>query len=404
MSRIVIVGGGLAAGTAVTSLREKGYDDEVVLFTDEQHVPYERPPLSKAYLMGKDPAEKAHVQASEWYRDNHVDLRTGTTVSAVDPSAHTVTAGGETVSFDRLLLATGARPRHLALADDSGAPVTYLRTLDDSTALREELQPGRRIVIIGGGWIGLEVASAAREAGSEVVVLEALEKPLLRVLGPEVADIFAGLHTEHGVDLRTGVQVTAIDRDGTVTLGDGATVAADHLVVGVGVSPVTELAEAAGLTLDNGIRVDAQLRTSAADVFAAGDVANADHPVLGHPIRVEHWDTAIKHGRVAAANLMGGSEPADALPYFFTDQYDFGMEYVGNPGPEGYDRVVVRGHRDGDRVFTAWWLRGDLVVAGMQANDWDAIGEVRRLVGQHVDTAGLEDEAASLGEVRILGT
>ena len=404
MSRIVIVGGGLAAGTAVTSLREKGYDDEVVLFTDEQHVPYERPPLSKAYLMGKDPAEKAHVRASEWYRDNHVDLRTGTTVSAVDPSAHTVTAGGETVSFDRLLLATGARPRHLALADDSGAPVTYLRTLDDSTALREELQPGRRIVIIGGGWIGLEVASAAREAGSEVVVLEALEKPLLRVLGPEVADIFAGLHTEHGVDLRTGVQVTAIDRDGTVTLGDGATVAADHLVVGVGVSPVTELAEAAGLTLDNGIRVDAQLRTSAADVFAAGDVANADHPVLGHPIRVEHWDTAIKHGRVAAANLMGGSEPADALPYFFTDQYDFGMEYVGNPGPEGYDRVVVRGHRDGDRVFTAWWLRGDLVVAGMHANDWDAIGEVRRLVGQHVDATGLEDEATSLGEVRILGT
>jgi 3-phenylpropionate/trans-cinnamate dioxygenase ferredoxin reductase subunit len=404
MTRIVIVGGGLAAGTAVTSLREGGFDGEIVLFADEPHVPYERPPLSKSYLMGKDPAEKAHVQAREWYDDHHVDLRTGTHVTAVDPGGHTVTAGDETVSFDRLLLATGARPRHLAIADDSGAPVTYLRTLDDSTALREQLQPGKRVVIIGGGWIGLEVASAAREAGSEVVVLEALEKPLLRVLGPEVADIFAGLHTEHGVDLRTGVQVTGIAGDGTVTLGDGSTVAADQLVVGVGVAPVTELAEAAGLTVDNGIRVDAQLRTSAPDVFAAGDVANADHPVLGHPIRVEHWDTAIKHGRVAAANLAGGSEDADALPYFFTDQYDFGMEYVGNPGPEGYDRVVVRGHRDGDRVFTAWWLRGDLVVAGMQANDWDAIGDVRRLVGQHVDAAGLEDEATPLGEVRILGT
>jgi 3-phenylpropionate/trans-cinnamate dioxygenase ferredoxin reductase subunit len=404
MTRIVIVGGGLAAGTAVTSLREGGFDGEIVLFADEPHVPYERPPLSKSYLMGKDPAEKAHVQAREWYDDHHVDLRTGTPVTAVDPRGHTVTAGDETVSFDRLLLATGARPRHLGIADDSGAPVTYLRTLDDSTALREQLQPGKRVVIIGGGWIGLEVASAAREAGSEVVVLEALEKPLLRVLGPEVADIFAGLHTEHGVDLRTGVQVTGIAGDGTVTLGDGSTVAADHLVVGVGVAPVTELAGAAGLTVDNGIRVDAQLRTSAPDVFAAGDVANADHPVLGHPVRVEHWDTAIKHGRVAAANLAGGSERADALPYFFTDQYDFGMEYVGNPGPEGYDRVVVRGHRDGDRVFTAWWLRGDLVVAGMQANDWDAIGDVRRLVGQHVDAAGLEDEATPLGEVRILGT
>ncbi len=404
MSRIVIVGGGLAAGTAVTSLRENGHDDEIVLFADEQHVPYERPPLSKAYLMGKDPAEKAEVKSRQWYDDNKVDLRTGTPVTAVDPAGHTVTAGGEAVPFDKLLLATGARPRHLAIADDSGAPVTYLRTLDDSTALREKLQSGSRIVIIGGGWIGLEVASAAREAGCEVVVLEALEKPLLRVLGPEVADIFAGLHIEHGVDLRTGAQVTGIAGDGTVTLGDGSTVTADHLVVGVGVAPVTGLAEAAGLTVDNGIRVDAQLRSSAPDVFAAGDVANADHPVLGHPIRVEHWDTAIKHGRVAAANLMGGSEVADALPYFFTDQYDFGMEYVGNPGPEGYDRVVVRGHRDGDRVFTAWWMRGDQVVAGMHANDWDAISEVRRLVGAHVEADQLADEATALGEVRILGT
>ncbi|HET8562065.1 MAG TPA: FAD-dependent oxidoreductase [Marmoricola sp.] len=402
--RIVIVGGGLAAGTAVSSLREQGHDGEIVLFTDEPHVPYERPPLSKSYLMGKDPADKAQVQSRQWYDDNKVDLRTGTRVTAIDPSGHTVSAGSSTVGYDRLLLATGARPRHLDLADDSGAAVTYLRTLDDSTALRERLRPGNRIVVIGGGWIGLEVASAARAAGCDVVVLEALEQPLVRVLGTEVAEIFAGLHREHGVDLRTGVQVTGVSGDGTVTLGDGTTVPSDHLVVGVGVVPATELASAAGLAVDNGVRVDAQLRTSAPDVFAAGDVANADHPVLGHPIRVEHWDTAIKHGRVAAANLLGGSESADALPYFFTDQYDLGMEYVGNPGPEGYDRVVVRGHRDGDRVFTAWWLRGDLVVAGMHANDWDAIAEVRRLVGNRVDVAGLEDDATALGEVRILAT
>ncbi|HET8604486.1 MAG TPA: FAD-dependent oxidoreductase [Marmoricola sp.] len=402
--RIVVVGGGLAAGTAVTSLRERGHEGEILVLAEEPHVPYERPPLSKGYLMGKDPAEKAQVQPAEWYDDHGVDLRTGTPVTALDPGAHTVTAGGETIPFDRLLLATGARPRHLALADDSGAPVTYLRTLDDATGLKQRLDAGGRIVVIGGGWIGLEVAAAAREAGCEVVVLEALEQPLVRVLGAEVAGIFAGLHREHGVDLRTGVQVSGIDKDGNVTLGDGSTLAADHLVVGVGVEPVTDLASAAGLTVDNGIRVDAQLRTSAPDVLAAGDVANADHPVLGHPVRVEHWDTAIKHGKVAAANLLGGDEVADALPYFFTDQYDFGMEYVGHPGPEGYEKVVVRGHRDGDRIFTAWWLRGDRVVAGMHANDWDAIDEVRRLVGTRVDVASLADEATALGEVRILGT
>ncbi len=398
---IVVVGGGLAAGTAVTELRSSGYDGPLVLVTDEEHVPYERPPLSKAYLMGKDPAEKAAVNPPEWYAEHEVDLRVGTRVESIDLAGRTVRIREDDLAYDQLLLATGARPRHLGLADASGVPITYLRTLDDSTHLREQLQPGRRIAIIGGGWIGLEVASAAREAGAEVVVLEALELPLVRVLGPEVAAVFAELHRDHGVDLRTEVEVRAIDAAGDgarLTMGDGSTLECDHLVVGVGVSPNVELAEAAGLSVDNGVRTDAHLRTSDPHVFAAGDVANIDHPVLGHPIRVEHWDTAIKHGKVAAANLRGGDAVADALPYFFTDQYDFGMEYVGNPGPEGYDDVVVRGDRDG-RVFTAWWLRGDLVVAGMHANDWDAIEHVRRLVGQHVDGPTLRDESLALADV-----
>src|SRR4051794_3325371 len=384
---IVLVGGGLAAGTAVRELRTQGYDGPLVLFAAEPHAPYERPPLSKGYLMGNDALEKAFVNDADWYAEHDVDLRTGVAVESVDVSERTLRAGGGELAWSGLLLATGAAPRHLALADDSGVPVHYLRTMDDSTALKAHLVEGARIGIIGGGWIGLEVASAARRAGAEVVVLEALDQPLLNVLGPEVAALFAQLHREQGVDVRTGVKVEEISAgsDGTaIGLAGGDALTVDRLVVGVGVTPVTDLATTAGIAVDNGILVDSGLRTSADGVFAAGDVANVDHPVLGHRLRVEHWDTAIKHGTVAATNLLGGHAVADHLPYFFTDQYDLGLEYVGNPGPDGFDRVVITGDTDGPvehRTFRVWWLRGDLVVAGMHVNDWDAIDRVRELVG-----------------------
>jgi 3-phenylpropionate/trans-cinnamate dioxygenase ferredoxin reductase component len=380
---IVVVGGGLAAGTLVTQLRERGHEGPVVLFTDEVHTPYERPPLSKDLLLGKGEPADAAVHEREWYAEHEIDLRTGTAVTAIDREGRRVQAGDEWLDYDTLVLATGARPRRLAMADDSGATVVYLRTLDDSLALREHLTEGNRIGIIGGGWIGLEVASAARQHGAEVTVLESLDLPLLRVLGPDVAQVFADLHREHGVDLRTGVQVSAITPNAggaTVTLGDGGTIHVDVLVVGVGVEPNTDLAEASGLAVDNGIRTDSHLRTADEHVFAIGDVANADHPVLGRPLRVEHWDTAIQHGKTLAATLAGTPTEATALPYFFTDQYDLGMEYVGNPGPEGYDRVVLTGDVPGRR-FRAWWVRGDRVVAGMHVNDWDATDEIRRVVG-----------------------
>jgi 3-phenylpropionate/trans-cinnamate dioxygenase ferredoxin reductase subunit len=380
---IVVVGGGLAAGPLVTQLRERGHDGPVVLLTEEAHPPYERPPLSKDLLLGKGEPEDAAVHERAWYADHGVDLRTGTAVTAIDLTERRVEAAGEWLDYDTLVLATGARPRHLAMADESGVPVVYLRTLDDSLALRAHLTEGNRIGIIGGGWIGLEVASAARQRGAEVTVLESLDLPLLRVLGPDVARVFADLHREHGVDLRTGVEVTAITPSGdgaTVALGDGRALDVDLLVVGVGVQPATDLAEAAGLEVDNGIRTDSRLRTADEHVYAIGDVANVDHPVLGHPLRVEHWDTAIQHGKVLAATLTGTPAEASALPYFFTDQYDLGMEYVGNAGPEGYDRVVLTGDVPG-RVFRAWWLRGATVVAGMHVNDWDAIDEIRRVVG-----------------------
>ena len=392
---IVLVGGGLATGTAVRELRSQGYTGDLVVIAGESHPPYERPPLSKGYLLGNEPAEKALVNAESWYAEHDVDLRTGVTVEAVDPDGRTLRAGGDELAWTGLLLATGAAPRRFALADDSGAPVHYLRTLDDSTALKARLEPGARIGIIGGGWIGLEVASAAQQAGAEVVVLEALEQPLLNVVGPEVGALFAQLHREKGVDVRTGVRITEIthDSDGaTIRSADEDTLVVDRLVVGVGVAPVAELAAGAGIAVDNGVLVDAGLHTSAPGVLAAGDVANVDHPVLGHRLRVEHWDTAIKHGTVAATNLLGGSAVADHLPYFFTDQYALGLEYVGHPGPDGFDRVVVTGDTEGPvegRVFRVWWMRGNRVVAGMHVNDWDAIDRVRELVGTEADDAAL---------------
>src|SRR3954452_11518361 len=268
---ILLVGGGLAAGTAARELRSQGYTGDLVVIAGEAHPPYERPPLSKGYLLGNEPAEKTLVNQESWYAEHDVDLRTGVTVESLDSGARTLRAGGEDLEWTGLLLATGATPRHLGLADDSGAPVHYLRTLEDSTELKARLQSGARIGIIGGGWIGLEVASAARQADCEVVVLEALDQPLRNVLGPEVGALFAQLHREQGVDVRTGVRIEEIsgkDSQGaTIGLAGGDTLTVDRLVVGVGVAPLADLASDAGISVDNGILVDAGLHTSAPGVY-----------------------------------------------------------------------------------------------------------------------------------------
>jgi 3-phenylpropionate/trans-cinnamate dioxygenase ferredoxin reductase subunit len=348
--------------------------------------------------------DAALVHPEDWYAEHAVDLHTSTPVTAIDPEARTVTANGETTPYSALVLATGSRARHLPLADDAGAEVHYLRQWDDAERLRAALTDGSRLAIIGGGWIGLEVASAARKHGVEVTILEMAPQPLHAVLGDEVASLFADLHRAHGVDLRTGVTIGAIRRaaDGGVEIDvDGDTVTVDRLVVGVGAVPDVSLAEAAGITVENGVRTDSRLRTSAADVYAAGDVANADHPVLGRPLRVEHWDTAIQHGKVVAAHIRGRDTAHDPVAYLFTDHVDRGLEYVGHPGPAGVDRVVVRGTTGGDDggQLTAWWLRDGTVVAGMHANDWDAIGDVRRIVGTRVDADVLRDESRELKDL-----
>ena len=354
-------------------------------------------------MLDKGPLANALVHPEDWYAAHRVDLHTRRrSPRSTRPATRSPRAGNDT-TYSSLVLATGSRARHLPLADDSGAEVHYLRQWDDAERLRAALTEGSRLGIVGGGWIGLEIASAARQHGVEVVILEMAPQPLHAVLGDEVATIFADLHRAHGVDLRTGVKIDAIrgTDNGAEVVVDGETVTVDRLLVGIGAAPDVSLAEAAGLTVDNGIRTDARLRTSADGVYAIGDVAYADHPVLGHPLRVEHWDTAIQHGKVLAQNLLGHPTDHDALPYFFTDQYDLGMEYVGNPGPEGFDRVVVRGTPntdDGGHVHRLVAARAGTVVAGMHVNDWDAIDHVRRIVGTEVDADRLADDGVDLAD------
>jgi 3-phenylpropionate/trans-cinnamate dioxygenase ferredoxin reductase subunit len=406
---IVVVGGGLAAGTLVTKLRERGHEGPIVLLTDEAHPPYERPPLSKDLLLGKAEPTDAHVHEQAWYDEHDVDLRTSTAVTAIDREGRRVQAGGEWLGYDTLVLATGARPRHLALADDSGVPVTYLRTIDDSLALRERLTKGTRVGIIGGGWIGLEVASAARQHDAEVVVLESLDLPLLRVLGPEVAQVFADLHREHGVRFHFGARLTEITgQDGmvlAVQTDDGEEHPAHDVLAAIGAAPRTALAEAAGLELADraaggGIAVDSSLRTSDPDIYAAGDVANAQHPLLGGRLRVEHWANALNGGPVAARAMLGQDVVYDRVPYFFTDQYDLGMEFSGHAAPGTYDQVLARGDV-GKRQFIAFWLSDGRVLAGMNVNVWDVTDPIQQLIrsGRQIDPDRLSDPSVPLSEL-----
>jgi NADPH-dependent 2,4-dienoyl-CoA reductase/sulfur reductase-like enzyme len=399
--RVVIVGGGLAAANAVEELRTQGHEGEIDVFGAEPHRPYNRPPLSKGLLLGSEEESSIFVHDEEWYADQSVALHLGSTVTGLDLDRSRIHVGSEEVGYDRLLIATGSTPRRLAAADDNGGTVAYLRTLEDSLALKAAFGPGTRVAIVGAGWIGLEAAAAARAAGSEVTVVESLELPLLRVLGPEVAATFAELHRSHGVDLRLGATIDGFSTDGSggsvVRLEDGAEITADLVVVGIGVLPNDGLAGEAGLAVDNGILVDEWLRSTNPQVYAAGDVANHLHPELGRRIRVEHWDTAIEQGKVVARNMLGGDEAYTRLPYFFTDQYELGMEYVGNVGPDGYDDVILRGDPAGQ--FTAFWLRAGHVLAGMHVNDWDAIDPIRALVGKVVKPDLLRDESRDLADL-----
>lgn len=399
---IAIIGGGLAGAKAAEALRDNDFDGHVVLFSAEDHLPYERPPLSKEYLAGKKKLDDFTVDPAAWYRDRNVDLRLGTEVTAVDAAAHTLALpDGTTVGYDKLLLATGSSSRRPSIPGSDAAGVHYLRTFDDAAALSAALTPGSTLAIVGGGWIGLEVAAGARGRDVNVTVVEAAHLPLLAALGAEVGEVFAQLHREHGVDLRLDQSVQEITTEhGTATglrLGDGSTVAADAVLIAVGAAPNIGLAENAGLATGNGgVLVDASLRSSDPDIYAVGDIAAAQHPFFGTRIRTEHWANALKQPAVAAAGMLGKHAEYAELPYFFTDQYDLGMEYVGH-APE-YQRMVFRGDVAG-REFVAFWLDADnRVLAGMNVNVWDVLDDVKALIrsAAPVDPERIADPAQPL--------
>ncbi|MEN3536879.1 FAD-dependent oxidoreductase [Microbispora sp. ZYX-F-249] len=390
--RFVIVGAGLAGAKAAEALREQGFDGRITLIGAEPHRPYERPPLSKGCLTGSTDRAGVFVHQDGWYAEHDVEVLLGVAATGLDRGAHRVElADGGAIEYDKLLLATGARPRRPPIPGARAPHVRYLRRIEDCESLRDVLGSVSRMAVIGAGWIGLEVTAAARRAGVAVTVLEAARLPLLRVLGPEAAQVFAGLHRDHGVDLRLGVTVSEITPSG-VRLGDGGEIAADAVLVGVGAEPEVELALRAGLHVDNGVVVDATLRTGDPDIVAAGDVANAYHPLLGRHVRVEHWANALKQPAVAAAAMLGRDAVYEELPYFYTDQYDLGMEYVGHVEPGGYDQVVFRGDVAA-RKFIAFWLKGDRVLAGMNVNVWDVVEPIKRLIraGTPVTSHALAD-------------
>lgn len=402
----LIIGGGLAGAKAAEALRDNDFDGSIILFGAESALPYERPPLSKDYLLGKAAPPDFTVHDTQWFREHDVDLRLGTEVRTIDPAAHAVGFDeGRHEHYDKLLLATGSRPRRLDIPGADADGVYVLRTVADADALLSALQTGQRLAIIGAGWIGLEVAAAARSRDLAVTVIENAELPLLKALGRENAEVFAGLHTGHGVDFRFGATVEGITTTAGgpasgVRLGDGSTVSADAVLIAVGAEPNLGLAERAGLDIvDGGLAVDASLRTSDADIYAVGDIVAAQHPLYGNRIRTEHWANAKKQPAVAVAGMLGKPGVYDELPYFYTDQYDLGMEYVGH-APH-YEAVVFRGDVDG-REYTSFWLdEKDRVLAGMNVNIWEGLDDIKALIrsGAKIDRQKLTDPKVPLAEL-----
>jgi 3-phenylpropionate/trans-cinnamate dioxygenase ferredoxin reductase component len=380
----VIVGASLAGAIAAQTLRAEGFTGRITLIGDEPHRPYERPPLSKGYLLGKTAREKVFVHPAGWYAEHDVDLRLGTAATRIDRDAHSVTLADKTqLGYDALLLATGSTPRVLRLPGGDLHGVRYLRRLEDSEQIKSAFNQRPKVVIIGAGWIGLETAAAARASGLEVTVLEQGELPLLRVLGRDVAQIFAEVHRDAKVDLRCGVQVSRIMGTGGhvtgVELVDGVRLDADLVLVGVGITPNVDLAEGSRLEIDNGILVDDHLQTPDPAIYAAGDVANAYHPLLRRHLRVEHWANARRQGAIAARAMLGQEAVYDRLPYFFSDQYDLGMEYTGYVEQERFDQIVFRGDVP-DREFIAFWMSHGRVLAGMNVNIWDVADPIEKLI------------------------
>jgi 3-phenylpropionate/trans-cinnamate dioxygenase ferredoxin reductase subunit len=402
----VIVGGGLAGARAAEAIRAEGFDGRVVIVAGEDEFPYIRPPLSKEYLLGKAERDSIFVHPNAWYAEQKIDVLRNGAASALSPDRHELTLhDGQTLHYDKLLLATGAAARRYPGPGGDLAGVHHLRTAADSALLREALESGaRRVVIVGAGWIGLEVASAARQYDNDVTVLGRESVPLNLIVGDQVGSVFANLHRSNGVDLRMSVGVKDIVGDGNrvtgVMLDTGEVVPADVVVVGIGAVPQTQLAKEAGLDVGNGIVVDASFRTTDADIYAVGDVANVFHPVLGHGIRIEHWANAENAGTAAGRSMAGAEVSYDEIPYFYTDQFDLGMEYSGYGDLTKDADVVIRGDLAA-REFIAFWVVDSRVVAGMNVNVWDVNETVQKFIRTRVrvDPTQLADESIALDDL-----
>jgi 3-phenylpropionate/trans-cinnamate dioxygenase ferredoxin reductase subunit len=398
----VIVGAGLAGAKAAETLRTEGFDGRVVLVGAEPERPYERPPLSKGYLRAETARDEAHVHDEAFYRVHDIDLLTGTVASGIDATAsEVVLTGDQRLRFDRLLLTTGAVPRRLTIPGADLDGVHYLRDLRDADLLRERLAAGGRVAVVGAGWIGAEVAASARQMGNDVTVIGPGSVPLERVMGERVGAVYRDLHLDHGVTFALGTGVDAFEGHGrveAVRTRDQQVIGCDVVVVGIGVKPDTALAEQAGLTVDDGVVVDQRLRSSVPTIFAAGDVANAYHPLYARHVRVEHWANALNQGPAAARSMLGTGEPYARVPYFFSDQYDLGMEYSGLA--QGTDEVVFRGD-PASREFIAFWLHDGVVAAAMNANVWGVTDVLQGLTRSRarVEPARLADPSVALADL-----
>jgi 3-phenylpropionate/trans-cinnamate dioxygenase ferredoxin reductase subunit len=398
----VIVGAALAGAKAAEELRQQGFDGRLVLIGSESELPYERPPLSKEYLRGESKREDMQVHDEAFYRDGKIELMLDATATAIDPTGGLVhLEDGEPIKFDALLLTTGASPRRLNLPGHELDGIHYLRTITDSEAIRAKLETGGHVAVIGGGWIGSEIAASAREKGLEVTMIADQDLPNAQVFGREIGQFYRDVHAKHGVELVFGDGAAAFGGNGTVSsvrTVSGRVVDCDFVVVGAGAIPNIELAQQAGLVVDNGIVVDSHLRSSAPNVYAAGDVANAWHPFYEQRIRIEHWGNALKQGPAAARSMLGSDEEYQLLPYFFSDQYDVGMEYAGRADPN--DEVVFRGDRNAAE-FIAFWLRDGRITAGMNVNIWDVTDQIQALIRsrKQFDPAVLTDPNIPLGSL-----
>lgn len=398
----VIVGASLAGAKAAEELRKRGFEGRVELIGTEAERPYERPPLTKDYLRGESDRESAFVHETDFYAQHEISLLTGTTVAAIDPNMGSVSLqDGRVLGYDRLLLATGAEPRRITVPGAELDGIHYLRTLADCEALQDRLGASSHVAVVGAGWIGSEFAASARQGGHEVTLIDPTPLPNERIFGPEIGAFYRDLHSRHGIELALGEGVESFEGDEALArlrTSSGRVLDCDLAVVGIGVIPRVELAANAGLEIDNGIVVDEALQSSAAGIYAAGDVASAWHPFYGEQIRVEHWSNAINQGAAAARSMLGESVSYDHIPYFFSDQYEVGMEYSGYA--RQWDEVVFRGKRE-DGEFIAFWLREGTVVAGMNVNVWDVQEQIRGLIRsrQPIDREALSDPGTPLASL-----